>query len=100
MRAGWHTLSMKAMGVQHGQELGTICTPVGSRWGFEHRAIKKQQGLERLIVRGGSHVDGQIAEELVDLGGPHLGRMANLVEANVADDPVGVGFLGAAAVVP
>jgi hypothetical protein len=54
------------------------------------------------LVPGGSGdvlLDGEPTEELRDLSGAHLGRMALVVEQDVAADPRDVGLLGAAAAV-
>ena len=64
--------------------------------------LEKQQGREGLVLGGGADVavDGQVGQELVDLGGPHRGRVADAVEEDEAPDPADVGVLGPGAVVP
>lgn len=64
-------------------------------------AIEKEQGAERLILRGSSDVlvDGEIGQEGLHLGGPHVLGMALVVEEDETLDPVGVGLAGARRVV-
>lgn len=64
-------------------------------------AIEKEQGAERLVLRGGSNIliDGEIGQEGLHLGRPHLLGMALVVEEDEAPDPVGIGLAGARRVV-
>jgi hypothetical protein len=67
----------------------------------EDVAIEKQQRAQGLVLRRGGHValDGPRAQEPRDLGGPHVGRVALVVEEDVAPDPADVGLLRAEAAV-
>ena len=64
-------------------------------------AIKKQQGVERLVLGrfGYIPVDGQIGQKILDLGLAHLCGMANPMEADVSLDPPEVSRFGPPAVV-
>jgi hypothetical protein len=64
---------------------------------FQHLAVEEQKGAEGLILSGGSDifVHCQVGQEGFDLGSAHLGRMADVVEVDVAFDPVDVGLFGA-----
>ena len=68
----------------------------------EHFAIDEQQSTEGVILCGAGDVPGygQVGEKGFDLGRAHLGGVADAVEADVAFDPVDVGFLGADGVIP
>ena len=61
----------------------------------------EQQGTEGLVLRRGADVavDGQVGQELVDLGGAEGGGVADAVEEDEAPDPPDVGVLGPGAVV-
>ena len=67
----------------------------------EHLAVEEQERAQRLILcRGGNLLPNREGrEELGDLGGAHLHRMAFAVEEDVPLNPVDVRLLGAAAVV-
>ena len=67
----------------------------------EDVAVEEEQGGEGLVLRGGRHVlvDGKWGEEGFDFGCGHVGRVALVVEEDVAPDPVQVGGLGARRVV-
>ena len=62
-----------------------------------HVAVKEQQGAERLVLRAGRNmpVDCQVGEKGFHLGCAQGAGVAHAVEADVARDPVGVGFLSA-----
>ena len=64
---------------------------------LEHMAIEKEEGAEGLVLGGRGHrlVDRQPGEKGLDLGRVQLARMAQLVKADVAFDPVDVGGFGA-----
>jgi hypothetical protein len=68
----------------------------------EHVSIQEEQGTECLVLGGrGDLVSyGERGQECRDLGRPHLGRMPLAVEEDEPPDPVNVGFLGPATVVP
>lgn len=59
--------------------------------------IEEDDGVERLILGGGSHIPlhGEVIEEGRDGLGPQLGGVNLSVEEDVATDPSGVGLLGA-----
>ena len=56
----------------------------------EDVAVEEEQGGEGLVLRGGRHVlvDGKWGEEGFDFGCGHVGRVALVVEEDVAPDPV------------
>ena len=58
-------------------------------------AVEKEQGAQRLVLRGGGHVpvDGERAEELRQFGGAHVRRVAFVMEQNVPAAPRDVGPL-------
>jgi hypothetical protein len=62
---------------------------------LQNVAIEKQQGAQRLVLRGRGHVpvDGGRAEELSQFRGAHFCRVAFAVEQDVSADPCDVGSL-------
>ena len=64
---------------------------------FEHVLIQEEDGAERLVLGGGSDVlvHGQVGEKRLYFGSVHLGRVAHVVEVDIAFNPIGIGFLGA-----
>jgi len=66
----------------------------------EDLLIQKQQGAAGLVLGGGGDVpgDGQIGEEAVDLGGPHLLGVPLAVKQDEATHPADVSLLGPQAV--
>ena len=68
---------------------------------IEHLLLKEKQRRLGLILRGGRHLalHRQIAEECLNLCGPHLFGMPLAVEENEAPRPVRIGLFGADAVV-
>jgi len=64
-------------------------------------AIEKEKGTEGLILGGGGHIrgSGQVGEEGLDFGDAHLGRVAFMVEEDIAPDPAQVAFFGAQGIV-
>ena len=67
----------------------------------QHGAIEKQQGRQRLVLRGGTHslLCRQMAQECIDLSFPHRARMAHPVEAQEPPQPVLIARYRAASVV-
>ena len=72
-----------------------------ARIDFQHTAIEKEQGAKGLVLGGGRNVsvNGQMGQKGIDLGRPHLQRVALVVEENVPLDPIDVGCFGPDAVV-
>jgi len=64
-------------------------------------AVEEQEGTEGLVLYRGSDVffDREVGEKAFDLGSAHLGRMAHVVEIDVALDPADVGLLGTVGIV-
>jgi hypothetical protein len=62
----------------------------------ENVIVHKDEGTEGLVLGGGSYIflDGQVGEELFDLGGSHLGGVAFIVEEDKAFAPLDVAFFG------
>jgi hypothetical protein len=67
---------------------------------FEHLRVKKEQGAEGLILRGGSDValDGKVSKECADFVFSHIAGMAFPMEENKPANPIDVRLLGADAV--
>ena len=67
----------------------------------EHLLIQKQQGAQRLSMRGNGYLalDGKHGEKRLHLGTSHVARMPQAVKMNVLADPENVGLLGAQAIV-
>lgn len=65
-------------------------------------AVEEEERAERLVLgRGGdAAIGGQVREELADLFGSHLFRVALVMEEDEAADPVDVGALSADAIMP
>lgn len=92
-----------------GEHDGQALRPVGPddarnlpRFDFEHGQVEKQDRVERLILRTRRDLalDGQVREELVDLGDAHLLGVAFVVKENEPLGPVVVGIFSANAHVP
>ena len=68
----------------------------------EHVLVQKQQGAERLILRGGTQaaLDREPGQKRRHFRGAHLGRVRLSMEHDVAANPVDIRLLGPAAVVP
>ena len=69
----------------------------GSQVLSQHLAVEEEQSTEGLILGGGGDilVHGQVGEKGLDFWCAHLSRVADVVEVDVALDPVDVGFFGA-----
>jgi hypothetical protein len=69
---------------------------------FQHLLVEEEQSTEGLVLGRGTDTadDGQVGQEGVDLGRPHLQGVAFVVEQNEPLDPGDVSLLGAEAVVP
>jgi hypothetical protein len=67
----------------------------------EHLLVEKKQSTQCLVLSRGRDVflDREVGEELGDLLFAHFVGMAFAVEKNIAANPIGVGLLGADAVV-
>jgi len=67
----------------------------------EYLVVEKEQRAEGLVLGGGGDIffHGQVSEKGFHFGGAHLGRVAYIVEVDVAFDPIDVGFFGADGVV-
>ncbi len=67
----------------------------------QNLTVEKQQRATSLVLRCGGDrtVDGQVGQECGDVGGAQLARVAQLVEAHVACDPIDIALLGAPRVV-
>ena len=72
---------------------------------FEHAdldvedvAIEIEDGIERLVLRGGGDllIDGERSEILFDVRFAECARIGECMEFQIAADPCGVGFFGAA----
>ena len=68
---------------------------------MQDAAIEKEQGAERLILRGGGNVfiDSEVGQEGLHLGCAHVFGMALVMKEDEAFDPVGVCLTGARRVV-
>lgn len=57
--------------------------------GAEYVAMKKQKGIEGLVLRGGGHVSirGEVGQIVSNFFFPKLTRMLSPVILDVADDP-------------
>jgi hypothetical protein len=98
-------------GQDDGQASGFLCVQGvdGSQVLFQYLAVEEQQGAEGLtsagsvqrVLGGGSDISlhGQVGEKGLHFQCAHLGRMAHVMEVDVAFDPVEVGLLGADGVV-
>jgi hypothetical protein len=64
---------------------------------LEHRPVEKEQGVQCLVLRArrDAAIDGQVRQERCYLAFSHIARMAAVVKANEANDPVDVGLLRA-----
>jgi hypothetical protein len=62
----------------------------------KHLPIKKQQCLERLILRRRTDlaVDGQMRQERLDLRRPHVARMLSVMEFDIPPHPLQIGLFG------
>ena len=80
--------------------MGAKCVEFGE-FDLEDFLVKEQQCSKGLILRACCDLsfDGEVGEECFDLGWPHFAGMAFIVEDNVANDPIAVGFFGADGVV-
>jgi hypothetical protein len=67
----------------------------------KHLGGEKEQRAEGVVLCEGGNValHGQVGEKGLDFRAAHLGRVANVVEVDVAFDPVGMGFFRADGVV-
>jgi hypothetical protein len=68
----------------------------------QNLSIEEKQRAQSLVLRGRRELiaNGERRQERGDLDGAHLGWVTLAVKEDVAPDPVNVGLLGAAAVVP
>ena len=68
----------------------------------EHFFIEKDERLEGLVLRGGSHAafGSEVIEIGADVFGTEVGRMTGIVEADVAFGPPDVGLFSAVGIPP
>jgi hypothetical protein len=81
----------------HGQAwraLGAYDVVEPGKIDLQNFAIEEQECAQRLVLGGSGHAapHSEIGQEGRDLGAPHVGRMALVVEEDVALDPRHVGF--------
>ena len=62
--------------------------------------MKRQKGIQRLILRGGGDVSvcGEVGQVVANLFLPKPTRVLRIVILDVAEDPAEIGFLGAVVV--
>ena len=73
----------------------------GAQLLVKHFFVEKEQCAEGLVLGGGGDIafHGQVGEKGLDFWGAHLGGVADIVEVDVALDPIDIGFFGADGVV-
>ena len=69
---------------------------------FEHLLVKKEQGIECLILGGGcdSFIDGEMSQERAQGSRIQLSRMLLTMKENVSLDPVSIGLFSSQAEMP
>jgi len=87
----------------HGEPFRTLCPHrvKAAQIDLQHLLVHEHQGIEGLVLCAGRDVPvyRQMGEELLHLGGAHVPRMTQLVEADEAGGPLNVAFLSASGVV-
>jgi hypothetical protein len=67
----------------------------------QHLAVEEEKSAEGPVLGRSSDVlvDGQVGEEGLHFGSPHLGRVAFVVEQDAARDPADIGLFSAVGIV-